>query len=270
MKKYNYILYLLALVKLVLPFFLQNSVYEPHRDEMLYLAEGSHMAWGFMEVPPLLSVFAWLIHLCGDGLFWVKFWPSLLGALTYIVTGRIILSLGGQAFALLLGFLPFIFGGFLRVHFLFQPNALEYLGWTCIVYTLIRFVQTEKVYWLYLMGVCCGLGMLSKYSVAFLIVSLLVGLLVTPQRKIFTRKHIYFAALIAFIIFLPNLVWQFNHGFPVFYHMEVLQRSQLRHITAGSFLFDQLLLHFPCVFIWITGLVATLFVKRFAPYRFVG
>ena len=46
------LLCLLALLKLILPFFIQNAAYEPHRDEFLYLAEGKHLAWGFMEVPP--------------------------------------------------------------------------------------------------------------------------------------------------------------------------------------------------------------------------
>ncbi len=270
MKKYNLLIYILAIVKLVVPFFLQHSIYEPHRDEMLYLAEGSHMAWGFMEVPPLLSVFAWLIHICGDGLFWVKFWPSLFGALTYIITGRIVLSLGGRAFALLLSFLALIFGAYLRVHFLFQPNALEYLGWTCIAYTLIRFIQTENNKWLYWMGVACGLGMLSKYSVAFFIVSLVLGLALTKQRKTFTNKHLYFAALLGFLIFLPNLLWQYANRFPVLYHMEELQRTQLQYISPASFLADQLIMNIPCFFIWLTGLYSLFFVKRFREHMYIG
>src|SRR5579875_2691509 len=116
---YNYLIFLFAIIKFALPFFLQSSVYEPHRDEFLYLAEAHHMAWGFMEVPPLLSVFAWLTNFFGDSMFWIKFWPSLFGALTYVVVARIVLSLGGKAFALLLAFLPFITGAYLRVHFLF-------------------------------------------------------------------------------------------------------------------------------------------------------
>ena len=60
MKRLNRLLYLLAFLKFLLPFFLQSSVYEPHRDEFLYLAEGGHPAFGFMEVPPLL------IGLCVD------------------------------------------------------------------------------------------------------------------------------------------------------------------------------------------------------------
>ena len=65
----NKLIIFLALIKIIIPYFLQSPVYEPHRDELLYLAEGHHMAWGFMEIPPLLSVFAWLTNLFGDGMF---------------------------------------------------------------------------------------------------------------------------------------------------------------------------------------------------------
>ena len=111
MQKSNRLLYLLALIKIILPYFIQHPVYEPHRDEFLYLAEGNHMAWGFMEVPPLLSVFAMLTNIFGGGMFWIKLWPSLFGAATFIVAGKIVQSLGGKNFALFLLFLPFIFRG---------------------------------------------------------------------------------------------------------------------------------------------------------------
>jgi hypothetical protein len=270
MKNNNRLLYALALVKLIIPFLLQNNIYEPHRDEMLYLAEGSHMAWGFMEVPPMLSVFAWLTHIFGDGLFWVKFWPSLFGALTYFVTGKIILSLGGKRFALLLGVLPFIFGAYLRVHFLFQPNFLEIFFWTLIAYMLIRFTQTEENKWLYGFGICCGLGMQSKYSVAFFIVSVLLGLVITKQRKIFSNKHLYFGALAALFLFLPNLIWQYKQHFPVVFHMEKLQRTQLQYISPANFLIDQVIMNFPCVLIWLTGLWSVFFVRSLKNYRFIG
>src|SRR5450631_3086548 len=91
MKKLNRFLFLLALIKFLLPFFLQNSNYEPHRDEFLYLAEGAHPAFGFMEVPPMLSVFAWFTQHLGNTMFWIKFWPSLIGALNLILIGKIVI-----------------------------------------------------------------------------------------------------------------------------------------------------------------------------------
>ncbi|MBS1597429.1 MAG: hypothetical protein JST75_04335 [Bacteroidetes bacterium] len=105
MQKYNRLLYFLAVIKFALPFFLQAAIYEPHRDELLYLAEGRHMAWGFMEVPPLLSVFAWLTNFFGGSMFWIKIWPDIFGMLTFLMVANIITSLGGKTFALILGWL---------------------------------------------------------------------------------------------------------------------------------------------------------------------
>lgn len=267
MKRTDLLLYTLALLKVIIPYFLQHPVYEPHRDEFLYLAEGRHLAFGFMEVPPMLSIFAWLTHLFGGGMFWVKLWPSLFGAATFIVAGKLVQTLGGKTFALLLLFLPFLFGVYLRVFFLFQPNPPEIFFWTLIAFALIRFTQTSKNSYLYLFGVSVALGMLSKYSVAFFTVSMLGGLLCTRHRTIFTHKHFWLAALVGFIIFLPNLIWQYVNHFPVVAHMNELRETQLQYISPIGFLSDQLLMNLPCVFIWITGLVYTLLSRQ---YRFVG
>lgn len=270
MRRYNIFLYILALIKFALPFILQSSYYEPHRDEFLYLAEGSHPAWGYMEIPPLLSVFAWLTHLFGDGMFWVKFWPSLLGALNFIVAGRIVLYLGGRFFALFMCFVGFIYSGYLRVHFLFQPNFLEVFFWTMIAYGIIRYIQTQKNAWLYVTGVSAGLGMMSKYSVLFYIVAVLGGLLLTRQRKIFTNKHLYIAAIIGFVIFLPNVIWQYNRHFPVMHHMAELTETQLQYVSYNEFLSDQVVMFLPCIFVVIAGLWFTAFTAEGSNYRFIA
>jgi hypothetical protein len=269
MKKEYRILWLLALLKFILPFILQNSIYEPQRDEFLYLAEGYHMAWGYMEVPPLLSVFAWFTNLFGTGMFWLKFWPSLFGSLTYIIVGKIILSFGGRWFALVLGFFAFIFGAYLRVHFLFQPTFLEIFFWTLMAFSILRFIQTEKNGYLYLFGISAGLGMLSKYSVAFFIISILLAFLITGNRKIFLNRHLYFAAVVAFLIFLPNLIWQYSYHFPVIVHMKELHQFQLQYVNPVDFLMDQLLMNLPCVFIWMAGLYFVIF-KENGKYRIFG
>ena len=270
MKPFNRWLYFLALLKFALPFFLQNSVYEPHRDEFLYLAEGHHMAWGFMEVPPLLSVFAWLVHIGGDSLFWIKCWPSLFGAINFIIVGKTIEKLGGKLFALFLGFLPFVTGVYLRIHFLFQPNFLEIFFWTMIAWSMVTYIQTKENKWLYIFGASAGLGMMSKYSVSFFIIALLSGLLLSRERKIFANKHFYGAGVLAFIIFLPNLVWQYQHHFPVVFHMKELQQTQLQYISPAGFLKDQLLMNLPCFFIWIAGLIWVSFNGSALQYRFIG
>jgi hypothetical protein len=267
MKKNNRLIYFLAIIKFILPYLLQNNVYEPHRDEFLYLAEGHHLAWGFMEVPPLLSIFAWLTHLFGDGMFWIKFWPNLFGVFTFILTAKIIQSLGGKSFAIFLAFLPFIFGVYLRLFFLFQPNSPEVFFWTMIAYSVLRYIQKEKNKYLYVLGISIGLGMVSKYSVAFFTISILAGLLLTPERKIFTNKHLYYAGVIALLIFLPTILWEYSHHFPVIVHMKELQATQLQYISPMDFMKDQLLMNLPCVFMWLAGLYFVAFSYRAKIYR---
>ncbi|MGH2563275.1 MAG: glycosyltransferase family 39 protein [Ginsengibacter sp.] len=267
MKKTTGLIYLLALIKFIAPYLLQNSFYEPHRDEFLYLAEGYHLAWGFAEVPPMLSIFAWLTHLFGDGMFWIKFWPNMFGVLTFIVSAKIIQKLGGGLFAIFLIFLPFVFGAYLRLFFLFQPNTPEVFFWTMIAYSVLRYIQTEKNKYLYLFGISAGLGMLSKYSVAIFLVSILAGLLLTKQRKIFGNKHLYYACIISLLIFLPTAIWEYNHHFPIVVHMKELTRTQLQYVSPKSFLIDQLLMNLPCVFIWLAGLYFTAFSFKGKKYR---
>ena len=139
-----------------------------------------------------------------------------------------------------------------------------------IAYSLIRFTQTKSNGWLYVLGVSIGLGMLSKYSVAFFTVSIFIGLLLTRHRNIFLNKHFWYSLLGAFIIFLPNLTWQYYHHFPVLHHMKELQQTQLQYISPVGFLKDQLLMNFPCLFIWIAGLWYVSFLNRGKNYRFIG
>ena len=270
MRKVTRLLYLLAFIKLIIPFFLQNSYYQPHRDEFLYLAEGHHMAWGYMEVPPLLSVFAWVTNLFGGSMFWIKIWPALFGALTFLLTGKIIISLGGRSFALLLGWLPFMVDGYMRLFFLFQPNFLEVFFWTMLAFSLIRYVQTLHNKWLYIFGISAGLGMMSKYSVSFYAISIVAGLIFTRQRKIFLNKHFYYGILIAIIIFLPNLLWQYNHRFPVITHMQELQEQQLQFIDPVDFIISQFLMNLPCLFTWLTGLLFLIISPSGRIFRFIG
>jgi len=264
------LLYALAIVRFILPFFLVHPFYELHRDEYLYLAEGKHIAWGFLEVPPMLSFMAFVSNAFGASLFWVKFWPALIGSCTFLLMGGIILSLGGRAFAILLAFLPFMFTGYIRLFYYFHPNFLDVFFWTLNVYALIRFIQTSKNGWLYVFGISIGLGMLSKYSVAFYTISLIAGVLLTKQRTLFLNKHLYFSAAIALLIMLPNIYWQYSHNFPLVAHMEELKEEQLQFINPLDFISDQFMMFLPCVFIWLAGLYYTAFTAEGKPYRMVA
>jgi hypothetical protein len=96
---------------------------------------------------------------------------------------------------------------------------------------------------------------------------LLFGLIVSRHRNIYSNKHFYAAGLLAFLIFLPNLLWQYNHNFPIVKHMQELKDEQLQYINPVNFIIGQVVMNLPFVFIWIAGLLFTVFSKEGKNFR---
>lgn len=262
--------FILAFIKFLLPFILQHPMYELHRDEMLYLQQGNHLAWGFMEVPPLLSIFAKLALLSGGSFFWIKFWPSLFGAVTVFIVSKMAAEMGGKAFAQFIAGLCLITSVYLRGHFLFQPNFLEIFFWTLSAYFLIKYTNTTAIKYIYYLSFSLALGWLSKYSVVFFAAGIFVGLLLTSNRKLFASKHLYLTAFLALLIIIPNLIWQYNHKWPLVHHMKELRETQLIYINPFDFLKNQVLMFLPCFIVWIGGLAWLLFYFSGKRYRILA
>ena len=240
LKKY-WVLLLLIFIKFVLQFIFINPVYELHRDEFLHLDQAFHPAAGFISVPPLISWVSILINFLGGGIFWIRFFPGLFGVLTLLAIWKIVEELDGGILAKLLSGTVFVFSIFTRLNLLYQPNSFDILAWTTIFYLLVRFIKDSKSYWLYYIAIISVIGFYNKYNVIFLLMGLFLAFLFTKLRKVFVSKAFYFALLLGLILFLPNLLWQYNHGFPVFQHMRVLREKQLIHVSSLGFIKDQLL-----------------------------
>lgn len=255
-------------IKVLLQYLLIDPVYDLQRDEYLHLDQGKHLAWGYISVPPMTSWISWLINLLGSSVFWVKFFPALFGTLTIVIVWKTIEELGGKTFALLLSGLAILFSVLLRINILYQPNSLDIFFWTLTYFTIIKYINTDNPRWLYVAALAIGFGVLSKYNIIFLIIGLLTGLLFT-QRRIFKEKNLYIAALIAFIIVLPNIFWQINNRFPTFHQLDELSRTQLVNVKRIDFVKEQFLFFINSLFIIILAFVGFIIYPPFRKYRFV-
>ena len=76
-------------------------------------------------------------------------------------------------------------------------------------------MKTDKLrYWI-ATGVWLGLGMLSKYSVGVLVLTMLAfSLFNRKARTAWTRPGPYLTMLVALLIFSPHVYWAVNHRFP--------------------------------------------------------
>ncbi len=264
-----WILLLLVLVKIGLQFVFVNPAYELHRDEFLHLDQAFHPSAGYISVPPFTSWMSGLIYLFGGGIFRVRLIPALFGALTIVLTWLIVEELGGRLYAKLLATTFLIFSVYARINVLFQPNSFDILSWTAMFYALIRYVRTQNTRWLLLFTVVTALGLYNKYTVVFLISGLIAGLLLTRQRIIFRKKAFYLAFALCLLLFLPNIIWQITHQFPVIHHMKALNNTQLVNMTYAGFLINQV--KFGVIgILTLASFWALIFYEPYKPYRFIG
>ncbi|NLM68221.1 MAG: glycosyltransferase family 39 protein, partial [Enterococcus sp.] len=150
---------------------------------------------------------------------------------------------------------------------LYQPNSLDFLMWTLVLYLLIKYLKSENSRWLYFCAIAFAVGLLNKYNIAFLLLALILSFLISEKRKIFLIRHLYIAAALGLIIFLPNLFWQVNSDFPVFQHLKELTQTQLVNVTRTDFLFEQLYFFPGSLLVIVIGLVAFFKFDAFRNYR---
>ena len=268
-KKEIFVLSGFILLKFTLQYFLIDSGYDLQRDEFLHFDQANHLALGFSSVPPLTSWISFIIKLLGNSVFWIKFFPTLFGALTIVVVWEAIAELNGNLYAKILVATCIVFSALLRLNTLYQPNSFDVLSWAATFFFLIKYIKTDNRKWIFWTAIVFALGFLNKYNIIFLVLGLLPALAITKSRYFFLRKDIYLAIGLALLIISPNLIWQYNNGFPVFHHLQELSDSQLVNVQRTAFLKNQLLFFTGSLFVIVSALYALLFSKYFRKFDFL-
>lgn len=242
------------------------------RDELLHLALGDHLDWGFKEVPPVIAVIAKISStIFGNSVFATRVFCTVAAGLIIWFTGLITVELGGRKFAIALACLALILSpAFMASDYLLQPVVFDQLWWVLTAYLIVKYINTSSVKYLYFLGIAVGFGMLTKYTMLFFAFALVIGLLVTKQRRLLFSKHVLGAIALASLIFLPNGIWQLTHHTPVVTHMSELRSSMLEYITPADFIKQQLLVNGICLFLWLTGFFFLIFSFKLRKYQFLA
>ncbi|MGB8214079.1 MAG: glycosyltransferase family 39 protein [Anaerolineales bacterium] len=268
------ILILLALARILLQVF-TNGQYGFHQDELVTLdAAAHHLAWGYVAWPPVTPFLARVsLTLFGPSLIGLRFFAVLAEGIVMLLTGLMIRDLSGKRWAQILGAvavatspLSIVQGG------LFQYETLDYLGWVLLAFAVIRLLKSENPRWWLGIGAAIGLGMMTKYTIAYSVAGVIVGVLVTCNRRYLKSRWLWGGALLALVIWLPNLVWQAqNHWVSLYFLASIHTRDIQSGLTSG-FLTDQFLFNFNPVmaFLVITGLYYFFFAPAGQRYRMLG
>jgi hypothetical protein len=263
----------LAAAKLLLHLFTAGR-YGIFRDEMYNLACAQHLDWGYVDHPPGGILIAWIArHAFGDSLLGLRLLPAFAGAALVVLTGKLVREMGGRAFAQAMAALAVCVAPvYLLLDHELTMNAFEPLIWIGCMYCVLRVINTDDGrYWLGF-GVLAGLGFETKYTILLVVIGVLVGLALTPQRKKLADWRLWIGLAICGAIALPNFLWQMEHGFP-FLEMRHDIAMNHRDIIRGpiAFLLDEMWIMAPLTApLWIGGAVWLLVGRERSRYGVLG
>jgi 4-amino-4-deoxy-L-arabinose transferase-like glycosyltransferase len=237
----------IALAKILFHVYFNNR-YGYFRDEFDYIACGNHLAWGYVDQPPLIP---FLTHVSravlGDSLRSIRFIPALASSLLVVQTALIAREFGGRRFALLLSAVTVLIAPqYLSNGSLLTTNCLEPNLWMgCAYFAILAIKRNESRYWLWF-GLIAGLGLEEKYTIALFGFGIVVGLLVTERRRFLLDKWLWLGGIAAFLIFLPNLFWNIHYHWPFLQLMHNI-RADGRDVvlSAGQYFIQQTILVHP-------------------------
>lgn len=183
------------------------------RDELMALEDARHLAWGYVQYPPVTAFLGRVeLELFGTSLVGFRFFAALAQAFALLLTGLMAKELGGgkwaQVVATLAG-VPFCLGA----GALMQYINFDYVCWVWVAYCAVRVLKDEDARWCLGAGAGIGLGMMAKYTMAFLAVGVVLGVLATEARKYLRSVCMWLGVLLACAIFAPNFVWEWRRNF---------------------------------------------------------
>ena len=262
----------LAAVKLIIQFAGIHQ-YGFFRDELYYLACGRHLAWGYIDQPPLVALVAWIAqHLLGGSIVAVRLLPVLSGATVVVFTGLLARELGGQRFAQFLAALTILFApSFLAFDSFLSMNAFEPLLWVICAWLVVRIAHGASPRLWLAFGAAAGVGLENKHTMIVFGFAIVAGLVLAGQARLLLSRWAWLGAAVALLIFLPNLLWEARHGWPQIEVVRNAQQFKNEPVSVWRFLGEQALFLDPVTLpVWFGGLVWLLFAPQAKRFRFLG
>ena len=245
------------------------------RDELYYLVCGHHLAWGYVDQPPLVAVQARIAEtLFGLSPTGIRILSFAAGGVLVGLTGLLTRQLGGLRSAQILAMTAVLAAPvFLGTSNFLSMNSVEPCFWMGSMLVLLRIADgsTGPRAWL-VFGLLAGLGIENKHSTVFFLLALLVGILLTPQRRILWSRWCAAGVALLILLALPNLIWQWIHHFPTYEMLNNIAHSDKNiKLPPLAFLLEQGNMLFPGTApLWIGGLAWLAFARKARPWRFAA
>jgi hypothetical protein len=232
-----------------------NAHYGFFRDELYFIICGRHPALGYVDQPPLTPLLAALSQSFGTSLFALRVVPAVCAAIATYAACVLTAELEGGLFAQsIAGLVMIVAPEMMALGFRLSPDTIELCTWPLIALWTLRLARGADPRWWLAVGAVTAIAAWSKYTVAFFIVALLVGMLLTPARRALKTPWLAAGALLAAIFVLPNFLWQVHNGYPM---LQLLENDYGKFVLKDPpFPLQQIVIMSPLLsVVWLTGLV---------------
>jgi hypothetical protein len=245
------------------------------RDELYFLDCGRHLAWGYVDQPPLVALQARIAEsIFGISFTGIRTFSFLAGGVMVGLTGVLAWQLGGRRPAQILAMTAILAAPvFLGTDSYLSMNSFEPCFWMGSLLVVLRIADgtASPRAWL-LFGLLAGLGIENKHATVFFLIALIAGLLLSPQRRILNSRWCAAGVAVLLLVALPNLLWQMAHQYPTWVFLSGVAHSDKNiKLPPLAFLIEQMkILLISTTPLWIGGLVWLALGRSTRAWRFVA
>jgi hypothetical protein len=219
---------------------LTGSKYGYFADELYTIALSKHLAFGYVDLPPLVPVLVALSrNLFGESLTALHIIPALAGSATLVFVCLITKEFGGKLFAVILSALGFLIApAWLIMNSYFSYDAIDQLVLAVFLYALVRFIRSgNRKLWI-LLGAIAGIACLTKMTLLYIGPGFLVALLLSKYRKDLRTPWPWLGAALFLVILSPYLLWQVDNHWPTLKYWINYSKFRLSQASVKAYALD--------------------------------
>jgi hypothetical protein len=235
-------------------------------DETYYWEWSRHLEMSYYDQGPGVALYIrFFTMLFGNTLFALK----LAAVFSYIICLFLIfkisteLSFSKQQQFFTLGMMSLMPGFFFGSMYIMHDSALL-IGWVLALYFFVLYVKRKKPVYLYLLFLACGLGFLSKHTMLFFGISLILWIVITPiEWTVFSKKHIYLSVLLGLVVVSPMILWNIQNNWEnldAILHLRSAGTGENNNASVDKFFVAQALLFSPLW--WFTFVISVYRLKH--------
>jgi Dolichyl-phosphate-mannose-protein mannosyltransferase len=250
-----------------------SARYGYHRDELYFLAAGHHLAFGYVDQPPLTPLLARLTAAAtGNTLAGFRVLPALALAALVLITAAMSRQLGaGRAGQIIAALATATCGEYLGAMHELTTTTPDFVFWAVTLLLVMRLLASQDPRWWVGIGTCAGVGSEAKWNIGFLAAALAAGFLASAvrdpgSRGLLRSRYLLAGCVLALALAAPAIIWQAAHGWPNLDVYRALQGAAGHN--RATYWIAQVLYTGPALTpIWVAGMIWSLRSPAARPFR---